>query len=249
MNGMKEGKKTFVNETGKDLNITMFIRSGGNPEDKGDTEMASVPSGGQVEAIYEGFPGPEGYVFLNGLLIEWKEDTDYVGVSRKVGQRGDAWDNTLNTNDTVIISAVSLVLSVLSRDHHQPITTQPSTVEDTMNGMKEGKKTFVNETGKDLNITMFIRSGGNPEDKGDTEMASVPSGGQVEAIYEGFPGPEGYVFLNGLLIEWKEDTDYVGVSRKVGQRGDAWDNTLNTNDTVIISAVAAGVLNASGTNK
>ena len=117
-----------------------------------------------------------------------------------------------------------------------------------MNGMKEGKKTFVNETSKNLNITMFIRAGGNPRDEGGTEMVSVHSGQQIEAIYEGFPGPEGYVFLNGLLLEWSEDTDIVGVSRKVGQRGDAWDNTLNTNDTVVISEVAAGTLNASGTN-
>ena len=117
-----------------------------------------------------------------------------------------------------------------------------------MNDMKEGRKTFVNETGHSLNITMFIRAGGNPYDEGGTEVVSVASGGQVEAIYEGFPGAEGYVFLNGLLIEQKHDSDWVGVSRRVGQRGDAWDNTLNTNDTVIISAVSAGVLTASGTN-
>ncbi len=118
-----------------------------------------------------------------------------------------------------------------------------------MNDMKEGKKTFVNETDKSLNITMFIRAGGNPIDEGGTEVVSVQSGHQLEAIYEGYPGAEGYVFLNGLLIEWHEDTDIVGASKRVGQRGDAWDNTLNTNDTVIISAVDAGTLTASGTNK
>ncbi len=120
-----------------------------------------------------------------------------------------------------------------------------------MNGMKEGKKIFVNETGKDLNITMFVRAGGNPADEGGTETVFVgASAPPVEAIYEGFPGAEGYVFLNGLLIEWAEGSDSVGVSKRVGEnsRGDAWDNTLNTNDTVTIAAVGAGSLNASGSN-
>ncbi len=115
--------------------------------------------------------------------------------------------------------------------------------------MAEGTKTFVNESGKNINITMFIRAGDSPQDEGGTEVVSVDSGEQVEAVYEGFTGSLGYVFLNGLLIEWQKDTDMVGVSRKVVQRGDAWDNTLNTNDTVVISALAAGTLDASGTNK
>ena len=119
-----------------------------------------------------------------------------------------------------------------------------------MNGMKEGKKTFVNHSGRDLNITMFIRTGGNPQDEGGTEMVSVRKGGQVEGIYEGYPGPEGYVFLNGLLVEWQEGSDMVGVSRKVGaqNRGDAWDSTLNTNSTITISEVGAGTLDAQGSN-
>jgi hypothetical protein len=58
----------------------------------------------------------------------------------------------------------------------------------------------------------------------------------------------GYVYLNGLLIEWQEGSDMVGVSKKVGQRGDAWDDTLNTNNTVTISAVSAGTLSVSGSN-
>ncbi len=29
---MTEGKKTFINKTGKDIIITMYIRAGDNPE-------------------------------------------------------------------------------------------------------------------------------------------------------------------------------------------------------------------------
>ena len=117
-----------------------------------------------------------------------------------------------------------------------------------MSDMKEGRKTFVNETGKNLNITMFVRAGGTPQDQGGTEEVSVATGQQIEAIYEGFPGAEGYVFLNGLLIEWRSGPNMIGVSQKVVDRGDAWDNTLNTNDTVTITSVSAGTLDASGSD-
>lgn len=113
----------------------------------------------------------------------------------------------------------------------------------------EGKKTFVNETGKDINIVLFIRAGDNPEDEYGTQTVSVSSGGQVEEIYLGDPGSEGYVFLNGLLVEWHDGPNIIGVSRKVAKRGDEWDSILNSNDTVTISEVGAGSLKASGTNK
>ncbi len=115
--------------------------------------------------------------------------------------------------------------------------------------MAEGSKTFINNTDKDVNITLFIRAGDNPQDEGGIEMVSVPKhGGRVDQIFDGDPGSLGYVYLNGLLIEWQAGPDLIGVSRKVATRGDAWDNVLNTNDTVTISSLAGGVLDASGSN-
>lgn len=114
--------------------------------------------------------------------------------------------------------------------------------------MAEGRKTFVNQTDKNINITMFIRAGDSPEDEGGSEIVSVSAHGQVEYIYEGEPGSLGYVYLNGLLVEWQEGSDMIGVSRKVVTRGDAWDNVMNTNNTVTISSLAAGRLGASGSN-
>ena len=114
--------------------------------------------------------------------------------------------------------------------------------------MAEGKKKFINNTDKNINISMFIRSGGSPKDEGGIEVVSVAAHAQVEYIYEGEPGSLGYVYLNGLLIEWQEASEMVGVSKKVVVRGDAWDNTLNTNDTVTISALSTGILSASGSN-
>ena len=114
--------------------------------------------------------------------------------------------------------------------------------------MKEGMKKFINPTDKQINITLFIREGDSPDDEGPTDVVTVPAKGNGEYVYEGEPGSEGYVFLNGLLIEWQEGSDMIGVSRKVVQRGDAWDNTLNTANTVTIAALSAGTLNASGSN-
>jgi hypothetical protein len=115
--------------------------------------------------------------------------------------------------------------------------------------MAEGWKTFINHTDKNINITLFVRAGDSPQDEGGTEMVSVAkNGGRVEQIYEGAPGSLGYVYLNGLLMEWQEGSDMVGISRKVGTRGDTWDNVLNTNDTVTIFALTGGTMNASGSN-
>lgn len=114
--------------------------------------------------------------------------------------------------------------------------------------MAEGRKTFINHTDKTINITAFIREGGSPEDTGNSQIMTLLSGQHAEMIYVGEPGPSGYVFLNGLLIEWQEGSDLVGVSRRVVVRGDAWDNTLNTNSTVTISNLSAGILDAEGSN-
>lgn len=113
----------------------------------------------------------------------------------------------------------------------------------------EGMKTFVNQTADDIIVTMFIREGNSPDDIGNTQSVSVASGGQVKTVYEGYAGSDGYVFLDGLLVEWADGENYIGVSRRILQRGDAWDNTLNTHDTITIHTLAAGTLAATGSNK
>ena len=117
--------------------------------------------------------------------------------------------------------------------------------------MAEGMKTLVNDTGSDIWITLFIRDGDSPEDEGGTEtyyLTGSSPNNSIEVIYIGDAGSAGYVYLNALLVEWAEGSDKVGVSKRVVTRGDAWDNTLNTNSTVTISSVSAGQLNASGSN-
>lgn len=115
--------------------------------------------------------------------------------------------------------------------------------------MDEGMKWIHNQTGHDITVTLFIRSGGNPQDLGGTEQTEIPRGASQEVVYVGYPGAEGYVFLNGLLVEWEEGGNYVGVSKRVKQRGDAWDATLNTNNTLTIDSVSAGSLPVSGSNR
>lgn len=115
--------------------------------------------------------------------------------------------------------------------------------------MAEGEKTFINQTAKKINVTLFIRGGDDPKDAGGTKSVSIGVQGSITAVYEGQPGSEGEVYLNGLLIEWQEGPTWVGVSKKVINRGDSWDETLNTNDTINLSAVASGIFNASGSNQ
>lgn len=117
--------------------------------------------------------------------------------------------------------------------------------------MSEGEKRFVNASGKDVTVTLFIRAGDSPQDEGGTEAYDIAASGpnqEIHVIYEGEPGGEGYVFLNALLVEWAEGGDKVGVSRRVVRRGDAWDDTLNTNSTITIQSLGAGTFAASGSN-
>lgn len=114
--------------------------------------------------------------------------------------------------------------------------------------MAEGRKKLINMTNKSIHITLFIRDGDEPQDQGGIETVPVAAFGMADIFFDGDPGSAGYVFLNGLLIEWQEGSDMVGVSRKVVVRGDALDNALNTNDTVTIQQVSAGSLDAYGSN-
>ena len=115
--------------------------------------------------------------------------------------------------------------------------------------MKEGKKFFINKTGKNLELTIFIRSGGSPEDQGGTDSIQLTKNpSPVEYIYEGYPDELGYVYLNGFLAEWKEGSDLIGTSQRVATRGDSWDNILNTNSTITISSVSGGAITANGSN-
>ncbi len=117
--------------------------------------------------------------------------------------------------------------------------------------MAEGKKTLINNSGKDITVTLFIRDGDSPRDEGGHESydlsASAP-GNELEVIYVGDAGSLGYVYLNALLAEWAEGANMVGVSRRVVTRSDAWDDLLNTNDTVTIDSLTAGQLDATGSN-
>ena len=117
--------------------------------------------------------------------------------------------------------------------------------------MGEGMKTIVNDSGIDITITLFIREGDSPSDEGGTEAYDVGArspDNSIEVVYEGYPGSEGYVFLNALLVEWAEGGDKVGVSRRVVTRGDAWDDVLNTNSTITVAALGAGRFDAQGSN-
>ena len=115
----------------------------------------------------------------------------------------------------------------------------------------EAKKTLINNTGEDITVTLFIRDGDSPADEGATEAYDISGktpANEIEVVYEGDAGSEGYVFLNALLVEWTDGGNKIGVSRRVAMRGDAWDNTLNTNSTINITKVAPGTLDAAGSN-
>ena len=117
--------------------------------------------------------------------------------------------------------------------------------------MAEGKKTFINNSGKDITLTLFIREGDSPTDEGGKEsydLGSSAPNNELEVVYVGEAGSEGYVYLNALLAEWQDGGDKVGVSKRVVTRGDAWDNLLNTNNTVTIDSLTAGQLDAAGSN-
>ncbi|MEM7049371.1 MAG: hypothetical protein AAF604_06915 [Acidobacteriota bacterium] len=94
--------KTFVNRTDLDLAVTVFTRQGEDPRNSGPTLFIDVLAQAEKRIEYGDAENP----FLNGVSLAWRNAGSTANQGRLVTVRGSAWDDTLNTNDTLVIEAV-----------------------------------------------------------------------------------------------------------------------------------------------
>lgn len=93
------GKKIFINNTGKDLEITLYVRQGANPINQATNQNVdfSLKNGEQKWIVY----GDYYNVYLNGIKLIASYEGKIVSNSEIVIVRGSSLDNQLNTNNAV----------------------------------------------------------------------------------------------------------------------------------------------------
>ena len=82
--------KNLINRSGQDVFVTLITRNGEDPANTGVSITIEIKAGQTMQVEY----GNESNPFLNGC-----------GVSLVIAQRGDDYDATLNTNDTLTIES------------------------------------------------------------------------------------------------------------------------------------------------
>ncbi|SFT27050.1 hypothetical protein [Paenibacillus sp. BC26] len=103
------GLKTFVNNTGAALDITLFIRAGFEPYNQYGTESFTLGPFGTEEVAY----GDDDNTFLNGILLFTIFEGDLYSKMQFVVTLESTLDALLNTNSTLTytLSNTDYVLS------------------------------------------------------------------------------------------------------------------------------------------
>lgn len=106
-----------------------------------------------------------------------------------------------------------------------------------------GQKKFVNNTGSDLYVTLYVRKGASPSGGNAGEVSfELPAGKTHAQSY----GNDENVYLNALRFSWDDNGARLVKEQEVVQRGCWWDDVLNTNS--IITFDTAGRASIKGSN-
>ncbi len=95
--------KIVINNSGQDLTVSLLTRQGSDPVHSGETISQYIENKGSYRFQYGNDENP----FLNGVTIAWQNNDSNASQAENVTVRGGAWDNTLNTNDTLTISGAT----------------------------------------------------------------------------------------------------------------------------------------------
>ena len=94
--------KILINKTGLDVNVILIPRIGSQPPDPG--KAIEVPlSVGETKTVNYGDPQDP---YLDAVTVSAVVDGAAVEESQEVVTRGCAWDDTMNTKDTLTINSV-----------------------------------------------------------------------------------------------------------------------------------------------
>lgn len=93
------GTKSFVNNTGVDLRITLFVRDGSDPTIPDSGRQNFKLAADAKETITYG--EETGDVFLNAIRLRWEEDGAALTYIMRVDERGSWADDLMNTNNVI----------------------------------------------------------------------------------------------------------------------------------------------------
>lgn len=203
------GEKTIVNKTDSDVTVTSLTRVGDDAGNSGKSVILDVKAGKAAALSYE-------EPFLNGVTVSWSAEGSSGVQFERIAKRSAAFDDALNTNRTLTVDAVRFI-----------------DADGSNSGADQGKKKLVNKTDKTLRVYLVPRDGDDPANSGKmVGPFQLAPGGSAIVDYDG-------VFLNGLSINWDNGSDTLaGQSTSVVEKGNAWDATLNTHDTIMFNSVA-----------
>ena len=106
------GHKTFVNQTGDRLAVTLYIRSGSDPATQAGTQDFSLGPNASEDVSY----GSDSDIYLNGLSVASILNGQVSGAQDFVATRGSALDDLFNRNSIIQINFANEGFQLSSRN-------------------------------------------------------------------------------------------------------------------------------------
>lgn len=101
-------QKTFLNNTSRDINVTIVIRAGDDPSHTAGTQNLTVNANSQQQVTY----GNDANIYLNGLsLTPVNPDGLFGELKFVVTKRGSPIDDALNTNSVMVLDGAFVQLN------------------------------------------------------------------------------------------------------------------------------------------
>ncbi len=101
------GQKTFVNNTGRDISVTLSIRAGDNPANTAGQQTIAVAANSSAQVTY----GNDSNIYLNGLSVVAVGADGVFGEQDFVVTRGAPIDDLLNMNSVIVLNGGFVQLS------------------------------------------------------------------------------------------------------------------------------------------
>ncbi|MBV8633110.1 MAG: hypothetical protein JO002_01345 [Burkholderiaceae bacterium] len=101
------GRKTIINNTPRDVSVTLAIRAGDNPANSAGRQTVTIKAHSQTQVTY----GNDSNIYLNGLSVVAVGSDGVFGEQEFVVTRGAAIDNLLNMNSVIVLNGGFVQLS------------------------------------------------------------------------------------------------------------------------------------------
>jgi hypothetical protein len=229
--------KLFINQSSEEVKVALIVQRGRDVTATAKTAVFSLEAGQQQEQAYGSKNKPLPYysksdqsslyyadIYLNGILLSWKlQDGSICTQTQETsGVHDTDFGNQLNTNDTVTISSVSCMGISLGSSN---ISTQTF-------------KHFVNNTGVDIDVILFIQEGKDVTATLTEKSFPLKANSSHNVLYG---SDDKDIFLNGISLSWLSGSSKnksTCTQTREANPNTNFGNQLNTNNTITISSVS-----------